>query len=65
VTDADTSYDIAQAMYDAYGEQTDHKNVRGETLPPWTGLGDTVQRAWIAAANRAISIIQGPDSADE
>jgi hypothetical protein len=43
--------DLAKIAYHAYGEVTDHKNFRGEPMPEWDGLGDTIQRAWIAAAS--------------
>lgn len=40
----------ARAAYVAYGETTGGRNFRGEPMPAWDGLGDTIQRAWIAAA---------------
>lgn len=40
----------ARAAYAAYGETTGHKNFRGEPMPGWDGLGDTIQRAWVNAA---------------
>ncbi|WP_431935809.1 hypothetical protein [Micromonospora sp. RP3T] len=40
----------AQAAYAAYGAETGNRNFRGEPMPEWGGLGDTIQRAWIAAA---------------
>lgn len=42
--------DDAQTAYRAYGETTGGLNFRGEPMPAWDGLGDTIQRAWIAAA---------------
>lgn len=42
--------DDARAAYAAYGETTGHKNFRGEPMPEWEGLGDTIQRAWVNAA---------------
>lgn len=41
---------VARAMYAAYGETTGHKNYLGNPMPGWDGLGDTIQRAWLAAA---------------
>jgi hypothetical protein len=40
----------ARAAYAAYGEATGGLNFRGEPMPGWEGLGDTIQGAWIAAA---------------
>ncbi|MFI7608913.1 hypothetical protein ACIBTV_27885 [Micromonospora sp. NPDC049366] len=40
----------ARAAYAAYGETTGGKNFRGEPMPEWDGLGETIQRAWMAAA---------------
>jgi hypothetical protein len=42
--------DDARTAYAAYGDTTGHRNFRGEPMPEWTDLGDTIQRAWIAAA---------------
>lgn len=42
--------DDAQAAYAAYGQTTGGLNFRGEPMPTWDGLGDTIQQAWIAAA---------------
>ncbi len=45
----DQQLDDARTLYDAYGETTGHKNYRGEPMPDWSGLGDTIQQAWINA----------------
>ncbi len=45
--------DVARAMYAAYGETTGRKNFRGEPMPAWAELGETIQRAWLAAATVA------------
>lgn len=42
--------DDARAAYAAYGATTGGRNYRGEPMPGWDALGDTIQRAWIAAA---------------
>lgn len=41
---------LAQAAYAAYGEWTGGLNHRGEPMPRWDDLGETIQHAWIAAA---------------
>lgn len=41
---------LAKVAYRAYGETTGFKNFRGEPMPDWDDLGDTIQRAWISAA---------------
>jgi hypothetical protein len=46
--------DLARIAYRAYGETTDHKNVRGEPMPAWDHLGRRIQAAWISAA-RAVA----------
>lgn len=42
--------DVARAMYAAYGETTGHKNYQGNPMPAFNELGETIQRAWHAAA---------------
>jgi hypothetical protein len=42
--------ELARAAYAAYGEVTGHKNFRGDPMPDWDDLGDTIQRAWAGAA---------------
>lgn len=46
--------ELARIAYQAYGDTTDHKNFRGEPMPTWGDLGETIQAAWIAAA-RAVA----------
>jgi len=43
--------DVARAMYAAYGETTGNKNYLGNPMPAWAGLGEVIQRAWLAAAS--------------
>lgn len=40
----------ARIAYTAYGRKTDFKNYRGEPMPAFDDLGETIQQAWIAAA---------------
>lgn len=42
--------ELAQAAYAAYGEWTGGLNHRGEPMPRWDDLGETIRRAWVAAA---------------
>ncbi|MFK0173428.1 hypothetical protein ACIQU5_32060 [Streptomyces sp. NPDC090306] len=42
--------ELARIAYEAYGETTGHRNFRGEPMPDWTDLGDTIQQAWTNAA---------------
>lgn len=42
---------FAKKGYEAYGNQTDFKNFRGEPMPAWDELPETIQSAWVAAAN--------------
>lgn len=46
-----TPVEKAQRAYDAYGAVTEHKNFQGDPMPAWADLGDTIQAAWVAAAN--------------
>lgn len=46
-----TPLERAERAYAAYGAVTGHKNFLGDPMPAWADLGDTVQSAWIAAAN--------------
>ncbi len=46
-----TPVEKARRAYAAYGAVTDHKNFQGDPMPEWDDLGDTIQAAWIAAAN--------------
>lgn len=46
----------AQIAYAAYGATTGGLNHRGEPMPAWEHLGDTIQAAWTAAANAVLAI---------
>jgi len=46
-----TPVEKAQRAYEAYGAVTEHKNFQGDPMPAWDDLGDTIQAAWVAAAN--------------
>lgn len=51
-----TLEDVARAAYATYGESTGNKNYRGDPMPDWADLGDTIQRAWLAAAQVCYSV---------
>lgn len=40
---------IAEVAYSVYAKMVDNKNVRGDELPLFQDLGDTIQHAWITA----------------
>jgi hypothetical protein len=40
----------ARIAYTAYGRKTGFKNFRGDPMPTFDELGETIQAAWIAAA---------------
>lgn len=66
VTDvADDQIVMAKLAYAAYGQTTDFKNYQGLPMPAWDALGDTIQGAWVAAANAVANYLQGPPAADE
>ncbi|MFG1846786.1 hypothetical protein [Micromonospora carbonacea] len=44
------SVELAQVAYQAYGEAVGFKNYRGDPMPVWDDLGDTIQQAWTGAA---------------
>jgi hypothetical protein len=54
---------LARAAYAAYKKATGGLNFQGLPMPAWDDLGDTIQRAWIAAAESteqaAITTVQG------
>lgn len=39
----------ARAAYHAYGAVTSWRNFRGEPMPPWQALPDSIKGAWEAA----------------
>ncbi len=40
----------ARVAYHAYGETVGWKNFRGDPMPVWDDLGESIQAAWHAAA---------------
>lgn len=49
---------LAEEAYLAYGAVTDFKNFRGEPMPQFKDLPETIQKAWEAAAMRVEMIKQ-------
>jgi hypothetical protein len=46
----------APIAYRAYGSVTDFKNFRGEPMPEWEALPETIQKAWIAACGAVVEL---------
>ena len=44
---------LAKIAYEAYGQTTSFKNFRGEQMPKFENLGETIRRAWVNAAHAA------------
>jgi hypothetical protein len=49
---------LAREAYAAYGNSTGWKNFQGNPMPPFDELGDTIQQAWIAAAERIADVVR-------
>lgn len=43
---------LARQAYRAYGQVTGFKNYQGNPMPDFNDLGETIQRAWRAAAKQ-------------
>lgn len=56
---------MAKLAYGAYGQTTGFKNFQGNPMPNWDDLGETIQGAWIAAADSIYNYLMGPVAADE
>lgn len=56
---------MAKLAYGAYGQTTGFKNFQGNPMPKWDDLGDTIQGAWVAAANAVNNYLMGPPATDE
>jgi hypothetical protein len=48
---------LAQTAYAAYGESTGHLNFQGLPMPSWDELGESIQRAWAAAADAVVQAV--------
>ncbi len=60
----DQSVELAKLAYNAYGDAVDFKNYQGLPMPSWDDLGDAIQGAWVAAAERVADELSGPEAAD-
>jgi hypothetical protein len=56
---------LAKLAYAAYGKSTGGKNYQGLPMPTWDALSDTIQGAWVSAANAVVLDLMGPPAADE
>ncbi|HEY6116971.1 MAG TPA: hypothetical protein VI172_13535 [Candidatus Dormibacteraeota bacterium] len=52
--------ELARVAYAAYGEATGGLNYQGLPMPDFDDLGDTIQRAWIAAATAVARDVTAP-----
>lgn len=53
---------LAQIAYDAYGRSTGRKNFRGDPMPDWADLPESIQTAWVAAVNAVVNEVAGNES---
>jgi len=53
--------EIAKEMYYSYGEVTGHRDFQGDPMPAWSALGETIQKAWVAAATTAYNLSVGAE----
>lgn len=60
-----TPLDLGQAAYAAYGESTGHRTHQGQPMPAWDELGETIQQAWIAAADAVAQAVTAPPDAEQ
>ena len=52
--DEKASEKLACTAYEAYAAETNWKNFRGDPMPSWNELPDTIQRAWMAATQAVL-----------
>jgi len=48
-----TTLEIAQAMFNAYGQHCEWKTFDGRDMPRWDGINDVVRSHWMAVAEWA------------
>ena len=58
-------YARGQRAYEGYAAETGNKTYDGREMPAWRDLGESVQRAWIAAARAVVVFLKtGKDRGD-
>ena len=45
---------LAMGAYAAYGRSTGNKNFRGEPMPTWEALPESIREAWRAAVESVV-----------
>lgn len=48
--------ELARAAYEMYAEVTGGKTFDGRDMPAWDDLGERIQGAWRAAADKVVSM---------
>lgn len=49
---------MAKALYGAYGDSAGWKNFRGEAMPAWEDLPETIRGHWRVVAGRAMDVLR-------
>lgn len=55
----------ARCAYEAYARSTGGKTFDGRDMPPWSGLGDRIQAAWVAAAEAVVFSLRTSNGKEE
>ena len=56
------NFDAAKALYEAYAQVTDWKNFRGDPMPQFEALPDTIKAAWAAADDKSLARRMPPEA---
>jgi hypothetical protein len=51
--------ELAKEAYIAYGEKVYWMNYRGDPMPTWEELPDSIREAWRAAVDAVVAIVGG------
>lgn len=54
--------DAAKALYEAYTQVTDWKNFRGDPMPQFEALPDTIKTSWAAADDKSLARRMPPEA---